>query len=99
MEISKIQAPSKVIIYVTGHIDTLTSTEFQNEVISEFSRKTNVEFDFSAVEYISSAGLRVLLICQKKAQENNIDMSISNVPESVAAIFNMTGFNKILKIV
>ena len=54
--------------------------------------------DFVNVEYISSAGLRVLIATQKKLKPDNIPFIIKNVNESVGEIFRMSGFDKILKI-
>jgi anti-anti-sigma factor len=54
--------------------------------------------DFADLEYISSAGLRVLISTQKKLKADNIPMIIKNVTDSVNEIFRMSGFDKILKI-
>ena len=54
--------------------------------------------DFTDLEYISSAGLRVLIATQKKLKPENIPMTIKNVNDTINEIFKMSGFDKILKI-
>ena len=54
--------------------------------------------DFSDLEYISSAGLRVLIATQKKLKSEDIPMTIKNVNDTINEIFRMSGFDKILKI-
>jgi anti-anti-sigma factor len=63
------------------------------------SPKTNVTLDFSAVEYVSSAGLRVLLILQKKLAAAQGSLLIKNLQAQVREVFDMTGFSAIFKII
>lgn len=54
--------------------------------------------DFEKVEYISSAGLRVLIATQKKLKKDNVPLVIENVNDTIKEIFRMSGFDKILEI-
>ena len=66
--------------------------------IDEFGNFDSLIMDFTDLEYISSAGLRVLIATQKKLKPENIPLVIKNVNDTVGEIFRMSGFDKILKI-
>ena len=55
-------------VYIEGRIDTITAPQLENKLLSDIGNSTNLNIDFSKVEYISSAGLRVLLIFAQKIQ-------------------------------
>ncbi len=63
-----------------------------------FYSKKEIIFDFKELEYISSAGLRVVLLAQKQVNKENTKMKIINVCEEINEIFEMTGFSDILTI-
>ena len=86
-------------IGVTGRLDTVTSLELKNELEKFDVKGVDIDFDFQNVEYISSAGLRLLLALQKQVMETNNKMVIRNVNKVVAGIFSVAGFNKTLNIV
>ena len=67
-------------------------------ITAEIGNFDSLILDFADLEYISSAGLRVLISTQKKLKADNIPMTIKNVNDSVREIFRMSGFDKILKI-
>ncbi|WP_295603086.1 STAS domain-containing protein, partial [uncultured Methanobrevibacter sp.] len=82
---------------VEGRIDTITSQILDKQINDELGKFTSLTIDFSDVEYISSAGLRVLISAQKKL-DGDASMRIVNVSDVVNEIFTMSGFDKILKI-
>ena len=81
-------------IYVEGKINITTVETFRNEVNRISAGFDNVVFDFGGVNYISSVGLREVLICRKKFP----DMRIENMSREVFEIFSMTGFQHFIPI-
>ena len=98
MNIDKNYNDKELTLTVEGRIDTLTSKELDDEITAELGNFDSLILDFANLEYISSAGLRVLISTQKKLKADNIPMIIKNVTDSVNEIFRMSGFDKILKI-
>ena len=98
MNIDKNYNDKELTLTVEGRIDTLTSKELEDEITAEMGNFDSLILDFANLEYISSAGLRVLISTQKKLKADNIPMIIKNVTDSVNEIFRMSGFDKILKI-
>ena len=98
MNIDKNYNDKELTLTVEGRIDTLTSKELEDEITAELGNFDSLILDFAKLEYISSAGLRVLISTQKKLKADNIPMIIKNVTDSVNEIFRMSGFDKILKI-
>ncbi len=85
-------------LLVDGRVDTNTSPQLQTAILAAFQKKNNVVVDFLNVQYISSAGLRALLIGQKTAASKNGSMKLTNVSELVQEILDMSGFSQILVI-
>ena len=86
-----------LVIDVKGRLDTITAPTLEN-VINENAQDTEaLILDFSGLEYISSAGLRVLLSTQKKMQKRG-SMKVINVCAEIMDVFEMTGFADILTI-
>jgi anti-anti-sigma factor len=98
MNIAKKYNEKELTISVEGRVDTITSQELEKEITDEFGSFDSLTLDFSDLEYISSAGLRVLVATQKKLKTNDIPFAIKNVNDAVGEIFRMSGFNKILDI-
>lgn len=98
MKITKIYDEKDLTVNVEGRIDTITSQELEESLNTEIDNVTSLTFDFSNLEYISSAGLRVLIATQKKMKENNVPMTITHVNDIINEIFRMSGFDKILEI-
>lgn len=88
---------NEVIIEITGRLDTTTAPALDKIISENIDKVTNLVLDFKCLEYISSAGLRVLLSTQKKMQKIGL-MKVINVSEEVMSIFEMTGFADILNI-
>ena len=97
MTINKIQNGSALTFEVEGRLETTTAPELEALVKSELDGVTELIFDFSKLEYISSAGLRVLLSAQKKMNAQGT-MKVTGINEIVREIFEVTGFSDILTI-
>lgn len=80
-----------------GRLDTTTAPELEQELKESLSDVTALTFDFSKLEYISSAGLRVLLSAQKTMSGKGT-MTVKNVNEIVQEVFDVTGFSDILTV-
>ncbi len=98
MDITKNFNEKELTLSVKGRIDTITSKDLDKEINDEIGNFESLILDFTDLEYISSAGLRVLIATQKKLKSENIPFVIKNVDDSVKEIFRMSGFDKILKI-
>ena len=97
MEINKLQNSDSLTLKVEGRLETTTAPELEAIVKSELDGIRELIFDFSELEYISSAGLRVLLSAQK-AMNANGSMKVIGANEIVTEIFEVTGFSEILTI-
>lgn len=98
MNIKKEYNKKELTLSVEGRIDTLTSQDLEKEIAAEMGNFDSLIIDFTNLEYISSAGLRVLIATQKKLKATDVPLVIRNVNDIVGEIFRMSGFNKILKI-
>ena len=84
-------------IELAGRLDTTTAPALDKTINNEIEGTKKLILDFKSLEYISSAGLRVLLGAQKKMQKSG-SMKVTNVCEEVMEVFEMTGFADILVI-
>ena len=98
MNIIKEYNEKELTVKVESRVDTVTAPDFENEINDEIGKFDSLIIDFSDLEYISSAGLRVLISTQKKLKSENIPMTIKNVNDTINEIFRMSGFDKILTI-
>ena len=85
------------IIEIVGRLDTTTAPALEKTINEDVAEVKNLVFDFKGLEYISSAGLRVLLSAQKKMQQVGT-MKLKNVCEDILEVFEITGFIDILTI-
>ena len=97
MKINKIQNGTELMISPEGRLDTLTAPVLEEELKNSLAGVTDLIFDFKRLEYISSAGLRVLLSAQKTMNAKGT-MKVRNVREEVMEVFELTGFSDILTI-
>lgn len=97
MTVSTKKDGNNVTALVEGRIDSNTAPEFEKGLTSSITGNESLVIDFSKLEYISSAGLRVLLSTHKKLSANG-SMIIKNVNDVVYEVFEITGFSEILKI-
>ena len=98
MTIKTSQEGANAILAIEGRIDTNTSPQLQDALLKAFQTAKTVTVDFAAVPYISSAGLRALLIGQKTAASKGLTMELKNVSPAVVSILESVGFSKILTI-
>ena len=98
MNIMKNKDGSKRTLTLEGRLDTNRAPQLEAELKTSLSGITELELDFSGLEYISSAGLRVLLAAQKTMSRQG-KMTIRNVNETIMEVFEITGFVEILTIV
>lgn len=97
MEIGTKRNGNTLEIKLTDRLDTVTSPQLEEKLKKELEGVTNLQFDFAELEYISSAGLRVLLTASKKMKKQG-KMEIHHVNEEVMEVFTITGFADILTI-
>ena len=98
MNIIKNYNEKELTLSVKGRIDTITSQELDDEINDELGNFDSLIMDFSELDYISSAGLRVLILTQKKLKHDDIPFVIINVNDTIGGIFRISRFDKILKI-
>ncbi|MBQ2249664.1 MAG: STAS domain-containing protein [Clostridia bacterium] len=87
----------ETVIELTGRLDTTTAPALDKAINEDIADTKNLVLHMKGLEYISSAGLRVLLSAQKKMQKIG-SMKVTNVCEAVMEVFEMTGFADILTI-
>ena len=97
MEIKTSSEGSKLIISVSGRVDTVTAPEF--EAGMKFGDATVVVLDLANVPYMSSAGLRVLLTAHKTMLGKGGELQVSNVQPAVKEVLDLTGFSDLLNLV
>ena len=97
MTINRKKDDSKLVLELLGRLDTTTATLFEDEINAITDNSVDLVLDFSELEYLSSPGLRVVLMAQKKMTKNG-SLTVKNVNETVMEIFEITGFSDILTI-
>ena len=97
MTINKTQNGNELTIALEGRLDTATSPQLEAELKGSLDGIAALTFDFQKLEYISSAGLRVLLSAQKTMNGRG-GMKVTNVNDTIMEIFEVTGFTDILTI-
>lgn len=95
MTIRKQQNGTELTMALEGRLDTITSPELEKELKASMDGADSLVLDFSKLEYISSAGLRVLLSAHK-AMAGKGGMTVANANEIVQEVFDVTGFSDIL---
>ncbi|MBR1737624.1 MAG: STAS domain-containing protein [Firmicutes bacterium] len=97
MTINKVQENEKLTVELEGRLDTTTAPQLEAEIKSSLENVKELVFDIKKLEYISSAGLRVLLTAQKTMNKQG-KMTVTGASETVMEIFEVTGFVDILNI-
>ena len=97
MTIDKKFSGGKLTLKVTGRLDTNTSPELDEQL--KLDGVTEVVFDFSELEYISSAGLRVLMAEHKAMMAVGGEVIIASANEMVKSILDMTGLSSVFKMI
>lgn len=100
MTILKSMNGNTLTLSLAGRLDTVTSNQLSAELENIFKEGSpNLVLDFKEIDYISSAGLRVLIVAQKKVTSLNVKMEIVGANDSVKEIFRITGFSNILTVI
>ena len=97
LNIEKTRNASELTVALTGRLDTTTAPVLEKELKASLDGVTSLVIDMTALEYISSAGLRVLLTAQKTMNKLG-EMKVAHVSETIMEIFEVTGFCDILTI-
>ena len=97
MTIESKKDTGNLMITITGRLDTSTAPKLEETLKESYDGVTELVFDLAKLEYISSAGLRVLLSAQK-TMNNQGSMKVINAREEIMEIFEITGFTDILTI-
>ena len=93
------QADNQVMVTLEGRLDTVTSSEFEKKLTPYLAiQGGELILDCSAMEYISSAGLRVVLMAHKSVTAKGGRLIVRNLSKEVRSVFDMTGFSRILTI-
>ena len=98
MEINKKAEGSNLEIALSGRLDTTTAPEFEKSLKESLNGVTDLTINFEGLDYISSAGLRVLLSAQKMMNASGGKMKVTGANDIVKEIFDVTGFSDILTI-
>ena len=97
LNIAKSVEGGKAAFTLEGRLDTITAPELEKELKESLDGVTELTLDFAGLDYISSAGLRVLLSAQKIMSRQG-EMKLSHVNDTIMEIFDVTGFTDILTI-
>ena len=97
MTIEKVINGTEMKILLGGRLDTTTAPQLEKELKSSLGGVTSLIFDIAELDYISSAGLRVLLTTQKTMSKQG-KMVVRHVNKSIAEVFRITGFSKVLTV-
>ena len=96
MTVEEVRNEDKLQLNVNGKIDANSSIEFQNFILKAFQKSSNIIINFAGTNYISSAGLRALLIGQKTASSKGGKLIIINANETVKDVLRVTGLDNVL---
>ncbi len=96
MEIMKEIGQGAMTIRLKGRLETVTAPKLEEVVANELEDITALTVVMEEVEYVSSAGLRVLLGAEKKMKAKGGELTVEQVPTAVMDVFKITGFDKIL---
>ena len=97
MNIVKKQTGNELLIELSGSLDTMTAPELDKVIRESLNDVKSLVFDFSKVDYVSSAGLRVLLVAYKVMQQQGT-MVLRHVNSDIMDVFSITGFVEFLQI-
>ena len=97
LNIQKTVENNTAVFTLEGRLDTVTASEFERVLVETLPDLTDLTLDLTGLDYLSSAGLRILLSAQKQMNRQG-EMKITGVNETIAEIFEVTGFSTILTI-
>lgn len=85
------------VVKIIGRLDTTTASLLEKEVAPLFVPNAEVVFDCAELDYISSSGLRIILMAHKKLTSISGTLTMKNIAPNIKTIFDMTGFSNILR--
>ena len=97
MEIKKEQNGNALTLKIVGRLDAGSAPELSKELTTALNGITDLTFDLAELKYVASAGLRVLLVAQKRMNKQG-SMKLINVNETVMEVLEMTGFSSLMTI-
>ena len=97
MKIDAKKDNNSLIITLEGRLDTNTYSELEKS-LGDLTEIKTIIFDFEKLDYISSAGLRVLLSCRKEMDKKSGNVIVKNVKDQINDVFEVTGFSDVLTI-
>lgn len=98
MTITKNENDEKITVFIEGRLDKISSPILEEELKPEIGKKKNIVIDCTNLQYISSAGLRILVACEKQLKAEGKSLEVINVNDDVMTILQVTGFVYILNI-
>ena len=98
MEVKFNKQDNSLTVMISGNIDTVTAPELDSKLQENISDVKDLVLDFAAVDYISSAGLRVILMANQQMEDVDGNLTVKNVNEDVRDVFEMTGFDSLLNL-
>lgn len=98
LNITKTIENGQGMLALEGRLDTMSAPELEQVLRNTLPGLTALELNFAKLDYISSAGLRVLLSAQKQMNKQGSSMTLTNVNDTILGIFEVTGFTDILTI-
>ena len=98
MTITEQKETGRLVLRVEGRLDTVTSPQLEQRLGDSLGEIQELVLDFTSLEYISSAGLRVLLAAHKRMKRQEGDLVVRGVNENVRQVFTITGFIDMLHI-
>jgi anti-sigma B factor antagonist len=98
VDIEEVEQDGITIIAPTGRLDINTAPEAEAVLIPKFDGGNGVVVDFAGLTYISSAGLRILLIAAKRSKASGVPLALANLAPAILEVFEVSGFAKLFKI-
>ena len=99
LEITQEQLQSTIVLHVAGTVDSNTAAELQEALLRATESSSGaVELDLEKVSYMSSAGLRALLLASKALQKRGERLTLLNVPPQILNVLNLTGFTTFIDV-
>lgn len=99
MEITQNSINGRLVLALGGQIDSTSAIEFEDQIVSLIAGGTNnFIVDFAKVKFVSSAGLRVLLLAAKKVKPYGGKITLCNLSKDVREVFEISGFSNLFSI-
>jgi anti-sigma B factor antagonist len=98
MEIGKIRSEDKIVLSPQGKLSAATAGEFNAAVEEALGESSALVLDFAGVDYLASAGLRVLVVAQKRLSASGGSLTLLNVGKAALEVFEVTGLDEVLDI-